>query len=159
MIVTQFTYQHISTSERKTSQDATAQHVQERLCTCYDIDSSLMYKSTSTATTPEVQPQDLYKSANTAIFDDHEGFHRPDQGAVAPSSATPSMFQGARGFNISGNPHFVNIGSVINNLGGSHGSAQCLCFVDCLDLQISRFGRHERIRLFCCLSQLLNSGS
>ncbi|KAM6496162.1 hypothetical protein JOM56_008868 [Amanita muscaria] len=96
---------HISNFQRNTSQDATAQ--QERL--------------SSTATTSEVLPQDPYRPANIAIFDDHVGSHDPGQGSVAPSFAAPnSMFQGAHGVHISGNPHFVNIGSV-NNLGGSQG--------------------------------------
>ena len=45
-----------------------------------------------------------------------------------------TQFQGAQGFNISGQPRFTNIGgnvTTVNNYGGTHG-VSFLCFINCL---------------------------
>ena len=59
----------------------------------------------------------------------------PVVGPVPVPVAT--QFQGAQGFNVSGNTQFTNVGmntgnlTTVNNYGGTHG-VLTLCFIDCL---------------------------
>ncbi|KIL65023.1 hypothetical protein M378DRAFT_556648 [Amanita muscaria Koide BX008] len=72
----------------------------------------------STATSPE--------APNVATFNNNQDSHTPYQNRTDPWDSAPntaSMFSSAQRFNISGQPHFVNIANInqLSNLGGSQG--------------------------------------
>ncbi|KIL65024.1 hypothetical protein M378DRAFT_11126 [Amanita muscaria Koide BX008] len=69
----------------------------------------------STVTSPE--------APNVATFNDNQDSHTPYQNRWDSAPNTASMFSSAQRFNISGQPHFVNIANInqLSNLGGSQG--------------------------------------
>ncbi|KAM6495028.1 hypothetical protein JOM56_009651, partial [Amanita muscaria] len=69
----------------------------------------------STVTSPE--------APNVATFNDNQDSHTPYQNRWDSAPNTASMFSSAQRFNISGQPHFVNIANInqLSDLGGSQG--------------------------------------
>ena len=110
-------------------------------------------QSTDTST----QSQRTYDWLTTSIFGFFQWFFLT---IIPVTPAIATLFQGARNFNISGNPTLMNIGTntgnltTVNNYGGTHGVSFSVLPQLLRSDQTSRLGKVGKSRFVCRPSRL-----